>query len=204
MPWSLSQLLRGEIVTIQDIQQLPLEAQPDQQSYAQLAWRSLIAIPLLATQQVVGWLGFAACNAPLAWSTEQLRLLEIFAAILTHGLQRNETEQALQRSQQQYQSLVDRITAGVYVLQSHDGLTFEFASVSTRWCVINQIPAETVLADAVVAFQRLHPDDQGDLMWAYRESYRTMQPLFWEGRMVVDGRIIGCGLKPFRIQPQRE
>ncbi|MBE9117591.1 PAS domain-containing protein [Lusitaniella coriacea LEGE 07157] len=111
-PWSTSKLLNGEILHVPSIANLP-EAIIDCRSWQPFNLKSLICVPMAFRDRVLGWVGFACCDKEQVWSPSSTQLLKMFAEILTNTLQRQETEEALRRLNEELESRVEERTAAL-------------------------------------------------------------------------------------------
>ena len=106
-----------------------------------------------------------------------------------HQAERAREQVALQASNRRYNELVTRIPAGVYRYRmlADGGTRFEY--VSPRWCAINRIASDAVLADATVALAVIHPEDRPEFERLQQLLRQRPQPFVWEGRVLVHGEI---------------
>ena len=58
-PWTMEKILRGEVVTISKMADLPPEAARDRESYRFYGTKSTVVIPLMAGGVVLGQMAFA-------------------------------------------------------------------------------------------------------------------------------------------------
>ncbi|GET39632.1 response regulator [Microseira wollei] len=91
-PWMYEQLLLGKTVLISDVDNLPPEAVADKTALTRLSTRSLINIPLLHRNQLVGCIGLVTVHAAKQWTEEEINLLKLVGEIVAIGLARNDAE----------------------------------------------------------------------------------------------------------------
>ena len=96
---------------------------------------------------------------------------------------------ALKHSRDRYQELVTRIPVGIYRLRLKEtgGMTFDY--VSPRFCEMLGLSETDLLANIDCAFARVHPEDVQEFTRLHQATRNQIQPLIWEGRFVVNGRI---------------
>ncbi len=130
-PWATEQLQAGQVLYVPALDQLPPEAKLDQQNWQTFNLASLVGIPLIFQETVLGWVGFASFDRPnrrpKQWPESHLQLLRFFGEILTNALQRQmadwelrqlnqdlerhvaERTAALQKSEQRVRSLLENV-----------------------------------------------------------------------------------------------
>lgn len=112
---------------------------------------------------------------------------------------RKRSEEALQRSKNQYEALAANIPVGVYLLRTTPAGGFSFEYVSPQMAKILGLSVEGILTDPQIAFQPIHPDESEAFVRLNRERIEAKQSFLWEGRAVVTGTI-----KWLRIESQPE
>ncbi len=103
--------------------------------------------------------------------------------------ERKRAEEALRKSKQQYDTLVSKISAGIYILHSVPEGTFTLDYVSPRMAEILNISVADLLADDKILFQAIHPDDLDSFVTLNQEGIQQLQPFNWEGRFLVAGAV---------------
>lgn len=83
--------------------------------------------------------------------------------------------------------LTKTIPVGIYALERDQAGKPFFSFCSPRWLEMLRLEREAVLADASLAFQRVHPEDQAGFADLSDRVMREGSPLYWRGRIVVDG-----------------
>ncbi len=97
-------------------------------------------------------------------------------------------QSALKHSQDRYEELVTRIPVGIYRFRMRQtGMVFDYAS--PRFCEMLGLPQAMLLADADIAFAQVHPDEMSEFLRRHEAARHALEPLAWEGRFVVNGRI---------------
>ena len=98
IPWSVTQLRRGETVRFTRIEELPeREAAADRQTYGRLGVKSQVAIPLTVEGVVIGSLAFSAVATERAWRDEFVQRLQLLGEVFANTLARRRAELEGQR-----------------------------------------------------------------------------------------------------------
>jgi signal transduction histidine kinase len=101
IPWSVTQLRRGETVRFTQIEELPeSEAAVDRQTYRRLGVKSQVAIPLTVEGAVVGALAFSAVATERAWRDEFVQRLQLLGEVFANTLSRRRAEMEGERLRQ--------------------------------------------------------------------------------------------------------
>ncbi|MCG8590351.1 MAG: PAS domain S-box protein [Proteobacteria bacterium] len=100
-PWTERRIGAGHVVNFPDVSRLPPEAVAERQSLEERGVRSLLAIPLMSGESLVGLLCFEAMQSAIRESDESISLLRVMGDVFLSALARKRTEAALQESRQQ-------------------------------------------------------------------------------------------------------
>jgi PAS domain S-box-containing protein len=163
-PWATAILRRGEIVHIPSVANLPVEAAIDRQSFQEFQIESILNIPLVDREKVVGFLGFASFHQECNWTDDNIRLLKIFAEILLNALQRQQAEAELQSSEQRYASLAKAAPVGIFRSDTQGSCVY----VNDRWCQMTGLPAAASLGTGWAA--SIYPGDRDQLVSEWQRS----------------------------------
>jgi len=138
VPWVLSRLQRGEIVSFTNPDNLPSAA--DREGLRRFGTKSGVAVPFLNKGKLEAVLKFSALRRQCEWTPEVIELLRLVAAVFGQALMRKESEERLQSA-----------LAEVHRLRS------EMASECAQWrpdvkglAVTRQIVAESPAAKRVL------------------------------------------------------
>lgn len=102
---------------------------------------------------------------------------------------RKQTQEALSHSKQQYDNLVSKIPFGTYILNSKQDGSFALDYVSPRAAELFSASEQSLLADAKVVFQTIHPDDRDAFIALNQEGIEQLRPFEWSGRVQSEGRV---------------
>ncbi|MBY0435911.1 MAG: PAS domain S-box protein [Cyclobacteriaceae bacterium] len=97
-------------------------------------------------------------------------------------------EEALRKSQQAYEELVETIPVGVYRTIIYPDGRFQFLFVSEPWCTMNGLRQADVLKNPMLANALIHPEDKLSFDQAEQRAAATDE-FMWEGRMNVNGDV---------------
>jgi two-component system sensor kinase FixL len=96
-----ARLLRGDIVSLSQLEELPDEAAVDRQSYLAHRVKPQVAVPLLGGGTVVGGLVFSTVGTERARSDELIQQLRLLAEVFANALSRKHGELEARRLRQE-------------------------------------------------------------------------------------------------------
>ena len=96
--YSMSWLKKGLVFHVPDVSELPPEARCERREFESERIRSLVSVPIMARQTMIGFLGFDAVRARKLWTGDDTRLLKLAAEIIANALDRKAVEERLQAS----------------------------------------------------------------------------------------------------------
>jgi len=97
--WSHQFLGAGEVLHVPDAAKLPAEAKVERAEMLRRGVRSMLGIPLLFGDGLIGYLGFETIHAAKTWSGESITILRLVGEILMNALRRKRAEEELVESQ---------------------------------------------------------------------------------------------------------
>ena len=92
LPWTIATIMRGEVISISSLAELPLAAGLDVENLHQQGVKSKVAFPLMANGQVFGALSFATLGVERKWRKDEIATLRLIAQILANVLGRQRAE----------------------------------------------------------------------------------------------------------------
>jgi PAS domain S-box-containing protein len=100
-----------------------------------------------------------------------------------------QTEAALHKSKHMYDTLVSKISVGIYILRSTPEGTYSLDYVSPRMAELVNCSIESLLKDSRRFFVNFHPDDRDGFVTLNQEGIALRQPFDWQGRILVEGTV---------------
>ena len=106
LSWWMEKIRNHDYVHLDDTSSLPPEADAEREEFQRQGIKSLLNIPLISTQGLIGFFGFDSVKEKKAWNEETISFLQIIVVILTNALERSRTEQKFR-----YMSFHDSLTS---------------------------------------------------------------------------------------------
>jgi PAS domain S-box-containing protein len=94
-PWFAKKIRQLDTIHIRRVADLPAEAQAEKQAYQDRAIQSLVSVPMVCRDVLVGFLGFDSIQAEKRWVEEDVLLLKIVGEIFVNALERKRAEERL-------------------------------------------------------------------------------------------------------------
>jgi diguanylate cyclase (GGDEF)-like protein/PAS domain S-box-containing protein len=113
-PWWIEQLRRFDNIYLPTLDALPPHAVDERRLYERQGIRCVIAVPLVVSRALVGYVGAHSLTAEELWSDETLALFRMVGEIFAGTIERHRTTAALRGSEQRHRLLFERNLAGVY------------------------------------------------------------------------------------------
>jgi signal transduction histidine kinase len=100
-PWWTARLRGRDLIHVPDVDALPPEASAERDILKAQSIQSVLALPMVYGQAVVGFLGFDAVRAPKTWPERDIALLRIAGEIFVSALERAAADRARERLEAQ-------------------------------------------------------------------------------------------------------
>ena len=97
--WVRDQLIRGAVVQIERVEDMPPSARGVRASLLEEGIRSYLVLPILSDERLAGVLGFHCLRQHRRWSTQDLTILRLIADLFTSALRRKRAESKLRENQ---------------------------------------------------------------------------------------------------------
>jgi GAF domain-containing protein/DNA-binding response OmpR family regulator len=96
-PYLLKTLGQGRVFYAPRVASLPEEASAEREEFERESIQSIICVPLISREHLIGFMGFDSVRAERLWSKEEINLLRLIAETLVTALGRLEAASAIQR-----------------------------------------------------------------------------------------------------------
>lgn len=94
-PWWISKLKKGEVIEINDVSQLTVEAAAEKEILEMQSIKSILVLPIMIHQELRGFVGFDNVVSTGSWDTDDLTLLKVTSEIISHAFERFKAESEL-------------------------------------------------------------------------------------------------------------
>ena len=131
-PWILKTHLRGEMVLIPRVSDLPPEAIKEKYEFEQQGIQSMLAVPMICSNKVIGFIGLDSIKEEKMWAGDTHSLLKIVGQVFANALENKKTRQALQESEERLRTIFETFPDPVTIIQAEDGRCIDVNSAFTR------------------------------------------------------------------------
>lgn len=198
-PWTMEKILKGEIIIFSRLDDLPLEAARDRESYSYYGTKSAVVIPLTAGGVVLGQMGFATVRQERDWPEMLVKRLQVIVRVFANAIARMRADQALREGEARLSLAAASAGAGLWIL--------DFAS-GHFWTTDKTRELFGVATDEKVTFEhfinRIHPEDRERIRRNTEQAKKSKEVTRVEFRIVLpDGRtrwIVSIG-RPYSLSP---
>ncbi|KAB2842865.1 MAG: PAS domain S-box protein, partial [Melioribacteraceae bacterium] len=114
LKWWGGKILNKQIVSVSKTSSLPREAEFEKKYFQKAGIYSIIDIPLIYQQKVIGVLGFNSKKLSLEFDDEEVSLLNMFGQIIVNALQRKKTELSLLESEERLELALKGADLGLW------------------------------------------------------------------------------------------
>lgn len=96
-PWWMNKLNLHETVHVESVSQLPRWAEAERELMRERDVQSLVAVPIVHGNDLIGCLGFDSVNRSRRWSADMMDLLRMVGDTIGNALERNRMEKTMMR-----------------------------------------------------------------------------------------------------------
>jgi two-component system, cell cycle sensor histidine kinase and response regulator CckA len=127
IPWWIEQLTGSCTINIPSVTQMPPQAAAEQAILISQSIQSVLVVPLISAQKLLGFMGFDFVRAEKTWTEEEISMLKVIAEIVATALGKQRAEQEKVRAHLQLLKILDHIDAFIYAADFH---TYELLFVN--------------------------------------------------------------------------
>ena len=145
---------RFAIVDYPSIDQLPAEADVDRALLEAQAIQSLLAVPMVANDRLVGFIGLDSVRTARVWLDEEKTLMTLVGNAFTGVLERKRADDSLRASEARYRSVVESVKEVIFQLDGGG----RWAFLNRSWADLTGYAIEDTLDTALIDY--VHADDR--------------------------------------------
>jgi PAS domain S-box-containing protein/putative nucleotidyltransferase with HDIG domain len=139
LPWLRKKIWSYEVVHVPDVTELPGEADAERAVFSKQGIRSLVAVPIISADAVIGFIGFESLRANKPWSENTIALLKIVGEIFAFALSRKQVTEALKRSESRYRVLFEHANDVIFLIRDETFVDCNTKTLSAFGCAREQI-----------------------------------------------------------------
>lgn len=155
--YSMERMRRGKTFYVANVADLPEEAAREKEEFEKEGIKTLINVPIMARDVMIGFLGFDAVRSHKPWPDNDIRLLRIIADVIVNALERKRVNEALEASVQEKEVLLreihHRVKNNLQVI--HSLLYLQASAIQDQGC-LSALEAFRESRDRVKAMATIH------------------------------------------------
>jgi PAS domain S-box-containing protein len=135
-PWWLEKLEKLEEVYIPVVCEMPAEAQAERELLEQQSIQSVLVVPLVANNRMVGFLGFDSVKKQRLWSPDSILLIKMVGDILSNALMRFKMQSDLMQSESRNTALLSAVPDMIFRIR-RDGVFLDYKASSPDFLAVS-------------------------------------------------------------------
>ncbi|MEI7554894.1 PAS domain S-box protein [Candidatus Chlorohelix sp.] len=174
--WAKALLKKGEAIRLNSLADLPPEANSFQALLEKGAIQSMVQLPLIIEQEVIGFISFETVTQQNAWSDNDMVLLKIVAEVFTSAFKHQKTKRDLIEQRDFAQLVMDNLGQGLSISWRESALGY----VNPALTKLTGYSAQEMTGKSPLDFT--HPD--------YRQKVREARWQWFNGNTATTESII--------------
>ncbi len=115
-PWWMKKLKRFENIYIPFVEMLPGEAKSERKILRDQDIKSLIVVPLIYAEDLIGFLGLDSVKKETTWSENIISLLHVVGDVIVNTLEHKIITEELQRSEERYRTMIENANDMIWMI----------------------------------------------------------------------------------------
>jgi formate hydrogenlyase transcriptional activator len=129
MPWYFEQLIRGNPVVMNQVEDLPSEAEKERRLCMNKGMKSLLSIPMVSGDKTLGSCVLVASRSERSWPKELVQRFRLVTEVFVNALQRRQMEEQLKERLREIEELKQRLERENVYLQEEVKLLVEHTEI---------------------------------------------------------------------------
>ena len=169
-PVFAASMRQHEVFQVPLVSALPTELSAERREFECEGIQSLVVVPMVRNEELVGCLGFDSVRAPRKWSADEISLLKIIGKVIAGALARSRAEAALHESSNRFRSLIENLSDIILVADHESRCSYESPSASRTF----RYPPGSLVGRNLL--ELIHPEDLSTAQDAFRELLDRTNP----------------------------
>ncbi|MEM8779271.1 MAG: PAS domain S-box protein, partial [Cyanobacteria bacterium P01_G01_bin.49] len=130
-PWFSQQLINGQSICINTLDDIPLEAVAEKDAFENSLSPTTAVVPMMAAKKTLGYLGLDG-NPTKIWTKEEINLLKLVGELMAIAQARFNAEEAQKESQTRFAGILDNANEAIISIDENQNITlFNHAAQQT-------------------------------------------------------------------------
>jgi PAS domain S-box-containing protein len=170
LTWWMEPLRAGKAIHIPAVAALPAAASREKADLQRQGIRSLLAVPMAAGDELMGFIGLDAVRTDRAWTNPEQDALRLLGSVVIHAILRGRAEKRLGESAEKFRTLADNIPGVVYLCRNDARYTMLYLNDAVAR--LTGYPCAEFLDGRVSFVDLYHPDDAAAI---FREVNQALE-----------------------------
>jgi PAS domain S-box-containing protein len=193
-PWWMDKLRRFENIIIPNVADLPPEASAEKEIFQSQDIKSLVVIPMISGNSLVGFFGFDSVRTERTWKNDEISLLRIVGTNLANVLDRRKLEEAIQNIAMQLSVAQEMSNVGSWDADLHTNIV----TWSDQLYHIFGLEPEECTPSLEKFVEFVNPDERRWVKNKIENALRDHKPFEFENRILrKDGEVRTLSAKGF-------
>ena len=124
IPWWMEQIQNREPVIVPSVADLPEAAAAVQEILEAQHIQSLVSLPMIRGERLVGFVGFDAVKETVDWDEETVTVLRVLEDAIASALQRKEMGEQIREREERLRAITENVSEGIYRSTPDEGLVY--------------------------------------------------------------------------------
>ncbi|MDP7063217.1 MAG: EAL domain-containing protein, partial [Planctomycetota bacterium] len=142
--WIVSRIMRGQVVHVPMVANIPDEAKKLREALQEQSTLSLVAVPMISRDNVIGFIGLDRVRRQRTWSDDEIAVLRTVSEIFASELSHRTAETEAQTNRQQFETLLSYAPVAMFVFDRKGKVLLAVGRALARAGMItNQLPGKS-------------------------------------------------------------
>lgn len=182
LPWAMAKILNKQVLHVPSVKDLPPEAALEKEHWEEQHVQALVAVPIIVTGEIVGFLGFDEVHMEKQWGEKDITLLQTVGNLIGNALEHQRSEKIQKESERRLSTLMSNLPGMAYRCLNDQHWTMEFVSDGCQ--SLTGFKSESLIGNKVIPYAEIiHPDDLDQVWQQVQDALWNKHPFQMEYRI---------------------
>ncbi len=130
--WTMKNISERGTTVINDVDELPPEAETEKKVCLREGIKSLVIVPLVSGVQVIGLAGFDSVRTRRKWSADDVTLLQLVGDTIANAMERKRVIKALRESEERFREMAEMLPQSILEIDLNGVVTYHNRNAVTQ------------------------------------------------------------------------